>query len=125
MLTHDGGGGDDSRLPGVVVHLSDGDPGVQRAVLRNALNLLPEVPAGTPVEIVVHGTGLSLALPGAEAAGALAEAMAAGIVLAVCRNSMRSKDLTDTGLVHGAVPVSSGVGHLVARQRQGWAYLRP
>ena len=110
---------------GVVVHLTDGDPAVQRAVLRNALNLLPEVPAGTPVEGVVHGPGLGLALPGAEAGAALAEAMAAGIVLAVCHNSMRSRDLSDTDLVPGAVPVSSGMGHLVARQREGWAYLRP
>ena len=112
-------------MNGVVIHLNDGDPAVQRGVLRNALNLLPEVPAGTPVEVVVHGPGLELALPGAEARAALAEAMAAGITLAVCRNSMRSMGLTDTDLVPGATPVSSGVGHLVARQREGWAYLRP
>jgi uncharacterized protein len=112
-------------MTGVVIHLNDGDPDVQRGVLRNALNLLPEVPAGTPVEVVVHGPGVGLAVPGAQAGAALAEAMAAGIVLAVCRNSMRSKDLADTDLTPGVVPVSSGVGHLVARQREGWAYLRP
>jgi uncharacterized protein len=38
---------------------------------------------------------------------------------------MRSTNVSDSDLVPGAVPVSSGVGHLVARQREGWAYLRP
>ncbi len=98
---------------------------MQRGVLRNAMNLLPELPAGTPVELVVHGPGLGLALPDADAGAALTEAMEAGIVLAVCRNSMRSADVTDADLVPAAVAVSSGVGHLVARQGEGWAYLRP
>jgi uncharacterized protein len=112
-------------MTGVVIHLNDGDPAVQRGVLRNAMNLLPEIPAGTSVEIVVHGPGLGLALAGAEASAALSEAMEAGVVLAVCRNSMRSTNVSDSDLVPGAVPVSSGVSYLVARQREGWAYLRP
>lgn len=110
---------------GVVVHLSEGAPDKHRAVLRNALNLLPVIEAGTPVEVVVHGEAMALALPTAPAADALAEAMQAGIGLAVCRNSMRSAQVSDGDLVAGAVVVPSGVGHLVARQFEGWAYLRP
>lgn len=110
---------------GVVLHLTEVAAGKHRAVLRNALNLLPEVEPGTPIEVVVHGEAITLARPGQVTADALAEALDAGIVLVVCRNSLRSQDLTDADLVHGAVVVPSGVGHLVARQRQGWAYLRP
>jgi len=110
---------------GVVLHLTEAAAGKHRAVLRNALNLLPEVEPGTPIEVVVHGEAITLARPGQVTADALAEVLDAGIVLVVCRNSLRSQDLTDADLVQGAVVVSSGVGHLVARQRQGWAYLRP
>lgn len=110
---------------GVVLHLTEASPDKHRAVLRNALNLLPEVAPGTPIEIVVHAEAISLARPGQVTADALAEALDAGITLVVCRNSMRSQQLTDDDLVHGAVVVPSGVGHLVARQGQGWAYLRP
>jgi uncharacterized protein len=110
---------------GVVLHLTEAAPGKHRAVLRNALNLLPEVEPGTPIEVVVHGEAITLARPGQVTADALAEVLDAGIVLVVCRNSLRSQDLTDADLVQGAVVVPSGVGHLVARQRQGWAYLRP
>ena len=110
---------------GVVLHLTEVAAGEHRAVLRNALNVLAEVEVDTPIEVVVHGEAIALARPGQVTANALAEALDAGIVLVVCRNSLRSQNLTDTDLVQGAVVVSSGVGHLVARQRQGWAYLRP
>jgi len=110
---------------GVVLHLTEGAEGKHRAVLRNALNLIPEVEPGTPIEVVVHGEAIALARAGQVTADALAEALDAGITLVVCRNSLRSQGLTDGDLVDGAVVVPSGVGHLVARQNQGWAYLRP
>jgi intracellular sulfur oxidation DsrE/DsrF family protein len=110
---------------GVVLHLSEASADKHRAVLRNALNLLPEVERGTPIELVVHGEAICLALPGQVTANALTEALDAGIILVVCRNSMRSQNLNDEDLIPGAVTVASAVGHLVARQGQGWAYLRP
>lgn len=112
-------------ITGVVLHLTEGSIDKQRAALRNALNLVPELEPGTPIEVVVHGEAIALARRGQETAGALTAAFDAGITLVVCRNSMRSQNLTDDALVRGAVSVPSGVGHLVARQREGWAYLRP
>lgn len=110
---------------GVVLHLTEGAEGKHRAVLRNALNLIPEVEPGTPIEVVVHGEAIALARAGQATADALTEALDAGITLVVCRNSLRSQGLTDGDLVDGVVVAPSGVGHLVARQNQGWAYLRP
>ena len=51
---------------GVVLHLSEASADKHRSVLRNALNLLPEVEPGTPIEVVVHGEAISLARPGQE-----------------------------------------------------------
>ncbi len=112
-------------MNGVVLHLTETSEDKHRAVLRNALNLLPELAPGTPIELVVHGAAIALAQPGRETANALAEAMESGVVLVVCRNSMQSQHLDQGDLVPGAVVVSSGVGHLVTRQNEGWAYLRP
>ena len=58
-------------------------------------------------------------------ANALTEALHAGIILVVCRNSMRSQNMIDEDLIPGTVTVASAVVHLVARQGQVWAYLRP
>lgn len=110
---------------GVVLHVSEGAAEKHRAVLRNALNLLPGLQPGIPVEVVVHGEALALALRGAPAGEALAEAQAAGVRLVACRNSMRSAAVGEDDLAPGVVVVPSGVGHLVARQFDGWAYLRP
>src|SRR5664280_223801 len=88
---------------GVVLHLSEASAGKHRAVLRNALNLLPEVEPGTPIELVVHGEAICLALPGQVTANALTEALDAGIILVVCRNSMKSQNLNDEDLVPGPV----------------------
>ena len=112
-------------VPGVVLHLTEASADKHRAVLRNALNLLPELAPGTPVEVVVHGDAIVLAVPGQDATDTLAQALGAGIVLVACRNSMRSRGLTEDELVEGTIAVPSGVGHLVARQARGWAYLRP
>lgn len=110
---------------GVTLHLDEGAPSKHAAVLRNALNLLPEVPSGTPIEVVVHGEGIGLARPDGPASAALAEALAAGITLVVCHHTMQGQGLTADDLVPQAVVVPSGVGHLVRRQREGWAYVRP
>ncbi len=110
---------------GVVLHLTQASPDKHRAVLRGAVNLLPEVAPGTPIEIVVHAEAIAVARLGRVTADALAEALDSGSTLVVCRNSKRSHQLTDDDLVPGAVVVPSGVGHLVARQGQGSAYLRP
>ncbi|MDM8083762.1 DsrE family protein [Cellulomonas cellasea] len=110
---------------GVTLHLDEDAPSKQASVLRNALHLLPEVPAGTPIEVVVHGEGISLARPGGPVSVSLAEALAAGITLVACHNTMQAQGLTSDDLVPQAVVVPSGVGHLVRRQREGWAYVRP
>ena len=112
-------------VPGVVLHLTEASADKHRAVLRNALNLLPELTPRTPIEVVVHSDAIVLAVPGQEATDALMQALGAGIVLVACRNSMRPRGLTEDELVGGTVAVSSGVGHLVARQARGWAHLRP
>ena len=110
---------------GVTLHLDEGEPPKQASVLRNALNLLPELPAGTPIEVVVHGEGISLARPDGPVSAALADALAAGITLVVCHNTMQAQSLAADDLVPQAVVVPSGFGHLVKRQREGWAYVRP
>ena len=101
---------------GVVLHLTEGAEGKHRAVLRNALNVIPEVEPGTPIEVVVHGEAIALARAGQATADALAEALDAGITLVVCRNSLRSQGLTDGDLVDLAAKSSDVTRMLIAHR---------
>ena len=110
---------------GVVVHLNEADPDKHSAVLRNVLNLRADLGPDVPVEVVVHGAGLGIALAGSAKAGHIAELVADGVAFAACENTLRSRDLSAEQLLPGVVVVPSGVGELARRQLSGWAYLRP
>jgi intracellular sulfur oxidation DsrE/DsrF family protein len=107
---------------GVVVHLAEGDPDRQHAVLVNVRNLGQALGHSVPVELVAHGPGVSL-LTGET--GLSEDLMAGGVATLACENTMRSRELESDDLVIGVATVDSGVAHLARRQLEGWAYLRP
>lgn len=110
---------------GVVVHLSEAGEAKHEAVARNVVNLLADLGEGTEVELVTHGPGTGLCLAGGPQAEAVGALIARGVTVAACENSLRSLGIGAQQLVGGVVTVPSGVGELVRRQRQGWAYVRP
>lgn len=77
------------------------------------------------VELVTHGPGIGLCLPGSASAEAVQALMARGVAVAACENTLRSQDMDRGRLAEGVVTVPSGIGELVRKQHQGWAYLRP
>jgi len=80
---------------------------------------MPEDGPGTPIEVVVHGEAICLALPGQPTADALAEALDAGIVLVVCRNSMRSQHLRRTSSMAPFSPRPGSDTSSPGRQKAG------
>ncbi len=115
----------DSLSDGIVVHLDDVDPAKHASVLTNVANLLAGVEAGTPIELVVHGPGLAVALVDSPHADSLCGLLDRGVAVTACANTIRALDLPADRLSDGVGITPSGVVHLVRRQRQGWAYLRP
>jgi intracellular sulfur oxidation DsrE/DsrF family protein len=116
----------DGSPPGVVVHLDEADPARQRLALANVANLLADLgPAGVPVELVVNGPGLDAALQGSALAPELAGLQGRGVVVAACANTLAARGLDRRALLPEVQVVPAGVGELVRRQWEGWAYLRP
>lgn len=111
--------------PGVVVHLDEGDPGKHEAVLRNIENLLAELGPDTPIELVLHGPGLAVALSGSPHAAGTRRLIGRGVSVAACGNTMRRQGVTPDRLIGGVSVVPAGIAQIVRRQRQGWAYVRP
>lgn len=110
---------------GVVVHVAEADHGKHAAVLRNVRNLLEDLGADTPVEVVVHGDGIGLCLSSSPHAEAVQGLIDAGVVVAACRNTLTGKQIDLDELNRGVTVVPAGIGELVRKQRAGWAYVRP
>lgn len=114
---------DEASVAGVVVHAPEGSPETHRALLRNVGNLIRALPYGTKVEIVAHGPGIALL----DKSGPLARDIASleGATLVACANTMNRLGIDVADLVPEVVVVPAGIAHLVLRQAQGWAYIRP
>lgn len=109
----------------VVWQVVDAEPGRHERVLRQVANLLADLgPEGVQVEVVAHGEGLDLLLPGRPTAGTVRDLQDSGVVFAGCENTLRSRGLSPADLLPDVRAVPSGVGAIVRRQSQGWAYLR-
>jgi intracellular sulfur oxidation DsrE/DsrF family protein len=53
------------------------------------------------------------------------EAMAAGVKVVACENTMRGQKLTQADMLPKVGYVPAGVVEIMQRQQQGWAYIRP
>jgi intracellular sulfur oxidation DsrE/DsrF family protein len=110
----------------VVIHVDDPSPERQRLALGNARNLLDDVGEdAVAVEIVFNGPAISALSVGSEFSDELVSLQTRGVELLGCHNSMVAAGLLREDLLVGATVVPSGIAHLVRRQGDGWAYVRP
>jgi uncharacterized protein len=76
------------------------------------------------IEVVAYGKGLSILLKtNAAFEERMKKAIASGVVLAACQNSMRLRKVTTEDLFPFASQVDSGVAELIRRQEAGWSYV--
>ncbi len=107
----------------VVWQITDGADAAER-LLRSLANLLADLRAdGVEIEVVAQAAGLDLLLADGTFAAEIADLRARGVAFLACENTLRGRGVAVEDLVPGAGTVSSGVGHLVRRQTQGWSYL--
>ncbi len=77
------------------------------------------------IEVVAYGKGLSLLLKTNSAfEERMKKAIAGGVVLAACQNTMRLRKVTTDDLFPFASQVDSGVAELIRRQEAGWSYIK-
>jgi hypothetical protein len=69
--------------------------------------------------------GLTIALSQSPHAGQVRALLGRGVAVAACGNTMRRENLTEDDLIEGVYVVPAGTVHIVRRERQGWAYVRP
>ena len=110
----------------VVLQVSDADPAKWNLALNNARNIQQDFGNGNvEIEIVAYGPGLAMLKNDSKVAHRLAEALDNSIALLACENTMRNTKTTKEQMYSGIGYVDAGVVHIMKREREGWAYIRP
>ncbi|GAA4661624.1 hypothetical protein [Arthrobacter cryoconiti] len=108
--------------PGLVLHAYGPDAQHLLGSFRSALNAVAALPHAA-IEIVVQGPVVAQ-LCEEEFAESVSNALAAGIAINACANSLRSAGVDAGALLPGVGQVPSAVAHLAQRQWDGWSYIR-
>jgi intracellular sulfur oxidation DsrE/DsrF family protein len=110
----------------VVLQVSDNDPAKWNLALNNARNIQQDLgKENVQIEIVAYGPGLGMLKGDSKVAPRLAEALDHSIGLMACENTMHNTHVTKADMYGGIAYVQAGVVHIMKRQREGWAYIRP
>ena len=110
----------------VVLQVSDNDPAKWTLALNNARNIQAELGKDNVlVEIVAYGPGLEMMKAESKVADRLAAALDSNVGLLACENTMQNTKVDQADIAGGVKFVPAGVTHIMKRQREGWAYIRP
>ena len=110
----------------VVMQVSDGDAAKWNLALNNAKNLQADLGAGNvDIEIVAYGPGIGMLKADSPVGGRVDEALASGVKVVACENTMRGQRLTKPDMLPNVGYVAAGVVEIMQKQQQGWAYIRP
>jgi intracellular sulfur oxidation DsrE/DsrF family protein len=110
----------------VIFQVSDADPAKWNLTLNNARNVQTELgKENVLIEIVAYGPGLGMLKAESKVESRLAQAIDDNVGLIACENTMLNTKPTKADMYSGIAYVPAGVTHLMKRQREGWAYIRP
>jgi len=110
----------------VVMQVSDGEPGKWNLALNNARNLQADLGKDNViVEIVAYGPGIGMLKAESSVGTRIADAMASGVSVVACENTMAGQKLTKGDMLPKIGYVPAGVVEIMQKQQQGYAYIRP
>jgi len=79
----------------IVIQVSDNDPGKWNLALNNAKNIQTDLgAANVAIEIVAYGPGINMLKMDSAVGGRIDEALATGVKVVACENTMRGAKLT-------------------------------
>ena len=110
----------------VIFQVSDNDPARWQLALNNAHNVQTDLGKDkVQIEIVAYGPGIEMLKAESKVAGGLAGALDSSVGLIACENTMQNNKVSRDEMYAGISFVQAGVTHLMKRQAEGWAYIRP
>ena len=109
----------------VVFQVSADDAKTWNLALNNAKNVQSAKGTAAESEIVVYGPGIGMLKGDSVVANRVSEAVKSGVKVVACQNTMRGQKLTPADMNADISYVPAGVVELMAKQQQGWTYIRP
>jgi intracellular sulfur oxidation DsrE/DsrF family protein len=110
----------------VVFQVSDADPKKWNLALNNIKNVQNDLGKNkVDIELVVYGPGIGMLKAESTAGNRVNDAVAAGVDVVACENTMRAQKLAKDDMLKSVGYVKAGVIELIEKQRQGYAYVRP
>jgi len=110
----------------LVVQVSDNDPKKWNLALNNMKNVRDALGKDkVDIELVVYGPGIDMLKLESSAGNRVGDALANGIRVVACENTMDAQKLTKADMLNGISYVPAGVIELMQKQQQGYAYIRP
>jgi len=110
----------------VVFQVSDGDPQKWYLTLGNAHNVQRALGRDkVQIEIVAYGPGIGMLRMESEAGNRVEEAIASGVKIVACENTMDGMKLHKGDMLDGIGYIRAGVVELMKREHEGYAYIRP
>lgn len=111
----------------VIFHISEESIDDITFALKNIINLLNDLGSeNVNVELLVNGPAVkAFTSEEGEISELLRQVLEQDVDLALCNNALKLFDLNPDMMLSEARVVPSGVGELVRKQNEGWAYIRP
>jgi len=109
----------------VVFEITSADTAAHRTVLRQINNVLRDVP-GTKVEVVCHGPAIFMLVKEKTILSDIMQDLKdkQSVSFAACNNSMKKNNIDKSQLVGVANVVPNGVMEVVAKEEDGWSYIK-
>jgi intracellular sulfur oxidation DsrE/DsrF family protein len=110
----------------LIVQVSDADPKKWALALNNVKNVQTDLgKANVEIELVASGPGIGMLKMDSEVANRINEAMAEGVKVIACENTMTNNKIAKDDMLPKIGYVKAGVVEIMQKQQQGYAYLRP
>ena len=111
----------------VIFHVDSDSSAAMKKTLNNIKNLLvdPRTKGKIQVELIANSKGFGIYKKGNGLEADLKALDEQGVILAECQNTLRELKVAPDSLYSFVKLVPSGMGELVIRQSEGWAYIHP
>jgi uncharacterized protein len=113
---------------GVIFQVDQGGQGAIKKTLNNIRNILNDPRfkgRKLRVELIANSKGFAVYVKGNGFEKELRQLKADGVELAQCANTLRELHVDQHDLYGFITVVPSGMGEIVIREAQGWAYIHP